>query len=102
MLIFLTSFTGTVTTSTALYALVAQWANQPDIQTKAQQEIHDVIGDRHVCLQDRAKMPYMDAMLLELLRLISHVPLSVPHETTRDTTIQGHKIPKGVTVSVTL
>ena len=92
-------YLGIVTTSTALYALIAQLATHQSVQTMAQEEISNVIGDRPVCLKDRANMPYVDAMLLELLRLISHVPLCLPHQTLKNTTLQGHRLPKGTTVS---
>lgn len=47
-------------------------------------------------------MPYLEACVLETLRLISHVPLAVPHATVCDTIVCGKKIPKNTTVSALL
>ncbi len=88
-----------MTTSTALYGLLALWTQHPEVQTRAQKLISEAIGDRQVRLTDRSKLPYIDSMLMELLRLLSHVPLAVPHFTTNKTTILGHKIPKDSHVS---
>ena len=37
-------------------------------------------------------------VILELLRYISHVPLLLPHMTTKTTTINNYLIPKGTQV----
>ncbi len=77
-----------------MYAIIAQWANHPEVQTRAQKFIDETIGDRQVTLKDRSHLPYIDSMMMELLRFLSHVPLAVPHFTMRDTELQGRKIPK--------
>lgn len=66
-----------------------------------QEEVDRVIGSaRAPLLSDRASMPYTEACLLEALRLISHVPLAVPHATICDTSVQGKRIPKDTVVSI--
>ncbi len=55
-------------------------------------------GERQPVLKDRSKLPYIDAVLMETLRYMSHVPLSVPHNTTKDTTLGGYQIPKNTQV----
>lgn len=41
----------------------------PDVQRKAQMELDSVVGtDRLPCLEDRDKLPYINALVKELLR----------------------------------
>lgn len=72
-------------------------ANQ-DIQSEAHAEVMKVLGDRFPTLKDRFSMPFVESMIFELLRLMSHVPVSTPHATSRDTTLLGYEIPKGIQV----
>ncbi|KAG2065466.1 cytochrome P450 [Suillus decipiens] len=73
----------------------------PDIQTKARAEINQVVGhDKMPCLDDRASLPYIDAILLEVLRWHVLVPLGVPHATSNDDVYDGYFIPKGTIVIV--
>ncbi len=46
-------------------------------------------------LSDRAKVPYTEAVLLEVQRMQTTLPLGGQHSTTKDTTIQGFDVPKG-------
>lgn len=63
-------------------------------------EISAVVKTRDLPrLSDRSYTPYTEAVLLELLRYISHVPLAVPHCTISDTNIAGYTVPKDTTVS---
>jgi len=86
------------TTSRALCGLILIWINQPSVIEKAQLEIDQQIGQGLPRLSERPKCPFIESMILELLRYISHVPISVPHETIKDTSVQGHFIPKGTQV----
>ena len=88
------------TTSRALCGLLLVWLNQPDVLEKVQTEIDTVIGQRLPLLSDRSKCPFIESMILELLRYISHTPLAVPHETMEDTEVQGYFIPKGTQVKI--
>ncbi|CAG5121132.1 unnamed protein product [Candidula unifasciata] len=94
---------GTDTTASALTCLLLVFLHNPDVQDKIWAEIRTHVGEsRLVSLADRANMPYMQAVLLELLRYISHVPLAVPHYTIRDTCVQGIHVPKDMTVYINL
>ena len=90
--------TGMATTSTALYCLVGLMAMRPEIQKRMQDEIGEVMGDRAPSMADRTKTPYTEAVLLELLRYLSHLPLALPHKATKDTTLMGYRVPSGTTV----
>ena len=90
--------TGTLTTSSALYYFISLMAANPDIQEEAHENVIKAIGDRTPSLNDRFAIPYIESMILEFVRLMSHVPVSVPHKTLQDVTLQGYEIPKGTQV----
>ncbi|KIY72390.1 cytochrome P450 [Cylindrobasidium torrendii FP15055 ss-10] len=81
-------------------------AQHPDIQKKAQAEIDAVIGrDRLPTLDDRDSLPYVNALIKELLRVHPPVPTGtrqfflmlacIPHANTVDDIQDGYLIPKG-------
>ena len=54
----------------------------PEIQRLAQEEVDKVIGrDRLPSLQDRADLPYVEAVYLECLRWYPVAPASTNHTT---------------------
>ncbi|XP_078495682.1 cytochrome P450 2C25-like [Ciona intestinalis] len=58
---------GTETTSTTLRWAILYMVNNPNIQKKVQQEIDDVLGfDRLPQYEDRMRMPYCEATVLEV------------------------------------
>ncbi|KAF9236656.1 cytochrome P450 [Melanogaster broomeanus] len=68
----------------------------PEVQRKAQAEIDAVVGsDRLPTIQDREQLPYISALVLELLRWFVIVPLGITHVTTEDDVYEGYWIPKG-------
>ncbi|KAH9510286.1 cytochrome P450 2 sub U member 1 [Bulinus truncatus] len=87
---------GTETTSTTilwclLYALI-----YPDVQNKIFHEIVEHIGkERLPNITDTKKMNYLTAFIMEVQRIASIVPLSLPHLCNTDTTVAGYTIPKG-------
>ena len=90
---------GSETTTTAL-----RWANlllvrNPKVQQKAADELASVVGDeRKPTLSDREQLHYIRAVINEVLRISSVIPLGVPHKTTCSTTVSGYHIPKGTQV----
>ncbi|XP_029988026.1 cytochrome P450 2J2-like [Sphaeramia orbicularis] len=90
---------GTETTSTTLRWAFLYMAKYPEIQEKVQAEIDTVIGQsRQPSMEDRANLPYTDAVIHEIQRIGNIVPLNLPHSTTREVQLGGYTIPKGVTV----
>ncbi|KAF5344737.1 hypothetical protein D9758_015298 [Tetrapyrgos nigripes] len=73
--------------------------HNPDVQSKAQQELDEVIGKARLPdFGDREKLPYIEAIMIEALRIHPVLPLSVPHYSIEDDVYQGYFIPKGTTV----
>ncbi|XP_038669652.1 cytochrome P450 2J6-like [Scyliorhinus canicula] len=90
---------GTETTSTTLRWGLLYMMLHPDVQSKVHEEIDRVIGkERKPTLEDRDEMPYTNAVIHETQRLGNIVPISLPHQTYRDTEVMGYTIPKGTTV----
>lgn len=94
---------GSQTTSNTLgFALLAMLLN-PEIQKQAQEEIDHVLGSRSLpCLEDRSRLPYVEAVLLESQRYMHVVPVAGPRRVLQDTTLGGYYIPKGTTILMNL
>jgi len=90
---------GVDTTATTLESFVLAMMAFPETQRKAQQEIDSVTRrERLPDYSDRESLPYLNALLLELLRWSCVVPLGIPHMLTDDDTYLGCKLKKGTTV----
>lgn len=68
----------------------------PEVQSKAQREIEQVIGlGRLPTLEDRDKLPYVDGVVKEALRWYPAAPLGFPHVTSEDIIYNNYFIPRG-------
>lgn len=88
-----------VSTATTLTATLTMYViyliNHPHVQYKIQEEIDNVVGrNRLPHLNDRPKMPYMEASLRELMRIVSVFSLGIAHRATEDTELCGYFVPK--------
>jgi cytochrome P450 len=87
---------GADTTVSAIYSLFLALTLFPEVLKKAQAEIDAVIGsDRLPTFADRDSLPYVEALVKEVLRWHSVTPLAVPHRATEDDVHDGYFIPKG-------
>ncbi|XP_056268961.1 cytochrome P450 2J2-like [Pseudoliparis swirei] len=92
-------FAGSETISTTLRWAFRYMVKHPEIAAKVQAEIDEVIGtSRQPSMEDRADLPYTEAVIHEIQRMANIGPLSLPHATTREIHLGGYTIPKGVTV----
>ncbi|TDZ15801.1 O-methylsterigmatocystin oxidoreductase [Colletotrichum orbiculare MAFF 240422] len=67
----------------------------PRVQQKAQEEIDRVVGqDRLPTAADRPNLPYVDALVKELLRWQPVAPMGLPHTSSDDDVVEGYFIPK--------
>ncbi|KAJ0268694.1 hypothetical protein CBS470a_013809 [Colletotrichum nupharicola] len=70
-------------------------AKYPEVQQKAQEEIDRVIGsERLPNLDDRDKLPYIEAIVLEILRWHPIGPMGLPHSCDQDVVFRDYLIPK--------
>lgn len=87
---------GADTTVSAVHTFFLAMTLYPDVQAKAQAEIDAVVGrDRLPTLADRPHLPYITALMNEVLRWSPVAPLAIPHATMQDDVYQGYLIPKG-------
>ncbi|XP_068094328.1 cytochrome P450 2C8-like isoform X2 [Hyperolius riggenbachi] len=90
---------GTETTTTTLNFCLVLISNYPEIQVKVQQEIDEVTeSQRPPGILDRAQMPYTNAVIHEMQRVLDLAPAAHYHAVTEDTQFRGYTIPKGTTV----
>jgi cytochrome P450 len=68
----------------------------PETQSRAQAELDAVVGrSRLPTFADYTSLPYIRAMVKEVLRWRMAAPLGVPHRLTEDDWYEGMFIPKG-------
>ncbi|XP_041484810.1 cytochrome P450 2U1-like [Lytechinus variegatus] len=94
-LVFDLMLAGTDTTANTLQWAVLIMAHYPEIQKKVHEEIDRVLDERGPRLQDKKSMPYLQATIMEILRIRPVVPMAIPHVTTEEIVLRGYTIPKG-------
>ncbi|KAH6919271.1 cytochrome P450 98A3 [Coprinopsis sp. MPI-PUGE-AT-0042] len=87
---------GSDTTVSASLALIAALCMNPELQRKAQAEIDQVTdGERLPTCDDMEKLPYCQALVKEVNRWHTVLPLAVPHISVSDDVYEGYHIPAG-------
>ena len=78
-------FAGSETTSTVLNWSLLILVKYPEIQQKVQDELDSICGrDQLPSLSDRHNLHYTDAVIHEIFRFTTVLPLSIPHQTNED------------------
>ncbi|KAL7642656.1 UNVERIFIED_CONTAM: hypothetical protein RMT77_007221 [Armadillidium vulgare] len=86
---------GLETTSMTTIWAVFYLATFPEIQEKVHKEIDSILPNGTlVTIEDKSKLPYMEAFLTEVLRYSTLIPNGVPHTVLEDTKLGGYIIPK--------
>ncbi|KAL7405400.1 hypothetical protein ABVT39_000079 [Epinephelus coioides] len=94
---------GTETTTNTLRWAMLYMALYPNIQERVHREIDSVLyNGRAPTLEDKQKMPYVEAVLHEVLRFCNIVPLGIFRATSQDAKVKGYTIPKGTMVITNL
>ena len=83
----------------SLRMLVLLMCHYPDIQSRVQAEIDDVIGGEFPNAYHQKEMPYTQAVIFEMLRYVSQTPLAIPHKSNKDIMLNGYLIEKDSGVS---
>ncbi len=89
---------GVVTTANLLYILVGILVNHPEVQDKAFEQITSVLGERPPTIPDKTCLPYLEALVLEILRYSTFGPFLVPHYTKKGGQINGYLIPENTII----
>ncbi|XP_045202100.2 cytochrome P450 1A1-like [Mercenaria mercenaria] len=90
---------GTTTTLSALSNTMLVLLNNPQYQTKLQQEFDNVIGrERAPTYSDREKCTFFKAFEMEILRYIPVAPLLLPHVCRDQVELEGFGIAEGTVV----
>jgi cytochrome P450 len=90
-------------TVSTLTTFVLAMCLYPEVQKRAQAEIDSLLGssarlDRLPAFTDKEDLPYINALVKEVLRWIPVLPFAVPHRSMEDDIYEGHFIPKDSTV----
>ncbi|KIK53616.1 hypothetical protein GYMLUDRAFT_250204 [Collybiopsis luxurians FD-317 M1] len=94
-----TAGAGAHTPVSALMFWVLAMVTHPHVQKKAQEELDRVVGrNRLPNLEDRPNLPYIEAIIKEVLRWHPVTPCGVPHFSTEDAEYKGMFIPKGTSI----
>ena len=92
-------FTGHETTALALAWTFYLLGLNPEKEEKLHSEVAAVLGDRAPTFQDLARMPYLENVFKESLRLYPPA-FGVVREALSDCEIGGYPIPKGATLAM--
>ncbi|XP_065873250.1 cytochrome P450 81Q32-like [Euphorbia lathyris] len=89
------TFAATDTTAVTLEWAISNLLNHPQVLHKAKSEIDTKIGDQNLMDEsDISKLPYLQNIISETLRLYPPAPLLLPHLSHNDCTIGPYKVPK--------
>ncbi|KAK9784135.1 putative O-methylsterigmatocystin oxidoreductase [Seiridium cardinale] len=92
---------GSETTSSALNSAIKYLIRFPDAQVLARKELASQIGDNRVpSFGDEDALPYIRAMVKEVLRIRPVTTIGSPHYTTADITYKNYVIPKDTVVTL--
>ncbi|KAF5717806.1 oxidoreductase [Fusarium mundagurra] len=90
---------GADTTVSAITTFFLAMTLFPEAQKKAQYEIDEVIRiGRLPTLSDRQSLPYVNALVKEVLRWHPVGPMCLPHTTSQNDIIDSYLIPKGAMI----
>ncbi|KAK7056368.1 hypothetical protein VNI00_002922 [Paramarasmius palmivorus] len=91
------------TTVTSISQFILAMLMYPEVMERAQDELDSVVGqDRLPDFDDRHNLPYVEAVMSEVWRWGTPVPLNLPHYLVQDDYYRGMFIPKNCIVVVNI
>ncbi|XP_070711378.1 cytochrome P450 17A2 [Pempheris klunzingeri] len=94
---------GVETTSTTLLWILAYLLHHPEVQERVQKELDEHVGgERAVSVSDRSRLPYLDCVINEGMRIRPVSPVLIPHTAMTDSSIGGHSVSRGTRVLVNM
>lgn len=94
---------GSYTTSNTLNFALMLLVLHPDVQSKCFKDIYNnVEKGRLPSLTDRQKLPYIEAVIMEVMRLYYVVPITGPRRALHDTKLMGYDVPKDTVVLINI
>ncbi|KAF9264397.1 cytochrome P450 [Marasmius fiardii PR-910] len=92
---------GGETTVSAILSFILAMVLHPEIQARAQKELDEVTGSNRLPdFSDRDSLPYIEAILAEVLRWNPVAPFGIPHHSVNDNIYEGYLIPGGNVVAL--
>ena len=92
---------GTDSSSLTLEWVMSNLLNHPHVLKKARAELDAELGQEHLIDEpDVIKLPYLQSIISETLRLYPTAPLLVPHYSSDDCTIGGFDVPRDTMVMI--
>ncbi|KZT37248.1 cytochrome P450 [Sistotremastrum suecicum HHB10207 ss-3] len=90
---------GVDTAVSVLEAFILAMVLHPEVQRRAQEEIDQIVGPSRLPeIKDRPNMPYLNAVLTEVMRWSPIAPLGNTHRLTEDDVYDGMFIPAGTCI----
>ncbi|KAG4259102.1 cytochrome P450 [Fusarium proliferatum] len=87
---------GSDTTVITIHTFFLAMLQNPDVQHRAQMEIDKIVGrDRLPEPKDIENLPFVQALISEVLRWHPVAPTGIPHRATKDIACRDYIIPKG-------
>uniref|UniRef100_A0A3Q3GZK8 Cytochrome P450, family 17, subfamily A, polypeptide 2 n=1 Tax=Labrus bergylta TaxID=56723 RepID=A0A3Q3GZK8_9LABR len=96
---------GVETTSTTLLWILAYLLHHPEVRTPgacAEGAGRERGSERPVCMSDRSRLPYLDCVINEGMRIRPVSPVLIPHTAMTDSSIGGHSVSRGTRVLVNM
>ena len=91
---------GTETVPITLEWALVELANHSDIQKRFQKEIDEMVpGGRLPSLDDKPRLPYTEAVILEIMRRHVIGPFYIRHTSLKEAKVLDYDVPKGCKVS---
>ncbi|CAN4090815.1 unnamed protein product [Withania somnifera] len=92
---------GSDTSAAAVVWAMTALIKNPEVMRKVQEEIRKSIGRKGIVTEDDIQnMPYFKLVVKEVFRLYPPVPLLIPRETMKKSTLEGYDIQPGTIIHV--